>query len=747
MTREVLHVGLGSEACHVSAHLLNLQGLSVTSSSSSSGNETRKGPSCDPSVTHTAFQRVFVPRVLFIDEAAESGNAPSPGRVQSLHSLEDNKNKNSNNDSNTYTAEYEARALSLEENQNLSSFAVWSGSIERLDRKGSHPGPATGSSLVADARESATQLSFASHSRYRVPTQMFQNQGSYSISSNNRTVDWDDLPEEEAEEEEDDDDRRQSEQCQETHWKQHVYPQIQEQLETFWDNVLTPVSALRDDAVPDSENAAHGPELASTNQVHLSLSNLSWRDFWMPPCHPNSSLDIPLSGKKSDDSRLDVAWSHYYPISQASESNVLRSWIEDEFLDRIRQMLEDCDSCQGFNIASSGHGAYAGLTTQLLQYLKDDCPAARRFVWSISENASSAPRTSDSNAPSWRTQRIEQARTQMEVGLMWHDYMDAAHAVLDLQLPAVRVQRHALFHNSAILAAALEAATLPYRLAAGNSSLAAAAPSSRIGLKSYYYGDFSGDSSFGSVSRMSFSDFLTNLQPSPGLSVLELDAYLPTAQDGTVWARLQEATNLERDQRIKYQPQLSGTRRPRDNLPGLWMMGTSQGGLLSPLSPNRADDRSVHTHFALASSFRYESSSTNNVTSSSYVDCLMEGMGIRYRPEQSFATHLNESLSSLTTSSGYSAGSYWKHAWGPKPVLSVLGNTTRFFAQAAQIGAGVKQVLSRQSRGFFNRDVANEILPEEDNCHEVLSTIYNLRDKYQPPRGSIEEDDDGLFMD
>lgn len=333
---------------------------------------------------------------------------------------------------------------------------------------------------------------------------------------------------------------------------------------------------------------------------------------------------------------------------------------------------------------------------------------------------------------------------------MWHDYMDSAHAILPLMLPVQRRQAHALFHSSAVMAAALESSTLPYRLSSVDSS-SSSAPSSRIGMKSFSYGDYTGDSSFGAVARMSFSNFLTNLQPAPGRSVLELDALLPITSlpETTLWPRLFEGTSLERDQRMKYQPQATGTRRPRDVLPGLWMMGTSHGGILSSLSPNRSGDRSNHTHFALSSSFRHKSSSASEA-SATYVDCLIEGMGIRYRPEQSFATHVNQSMNGLT-SGGYGAGSYWKHAWGPEAVLSVLGNSTRFFSQASEIGTGVKQVLSRQDRGFLNRDVANEILPEEDNCHEVLSTIYNIRDRYQPPRGSgcIEEDDDDnhLFMD
>ena len=727
MAREILHVGLGSSACHVSSHYLNLQGLSVTSKSTL---DNEVAPSCDPLITHTTFEQVWVPRALLIDELDCS--QPTSTTDQVLSSKE-----------NAEMILYKTEALSLEESQTVLSSRHWPGSIERLDFSGNASERRKGSSLVAAARESANRLSFASNSRYRAPSDPSRGQGIDSINSNQRTVDWDLLDEEE--EEDDEEERRRAQQHQEIQWNHHVYPQLQDQLDSFWDKILT-----TNDGSQESDSA---PDIEPRNMDHSNEAQptISWRDVWMPPYRPNSILNLPLSRNICHDSGI-----YYYPVSQNIGNDVVGRWTEHDFLDRIRQMLEECDCCQGITIASSRHGVYAGLTTQLLHYLKDDCPGARRWVWSLDdENPQPAPPASDLNGSSdksWRTQRVERTRRQMEAGLMWHDFVDSAHSILELKMPGQSVRRRdTLFSRSSILAAALETATLPFRLSGSKASSTSTAPSSRIGLKSYYYGDFSGDSAFGSVSRMTLSEFLTNLQPSPGLPVLELDTLLPTSPQlddhDALWPRLLQGTAVERDQRVQYQPQFTGVRRPRDVLPGLWMAGTSQGGVLSSLSPNRSSDRNLHTHFALASSLRHESQLS--VATTNYVDCLMQGMGIRYRPEQSLAVHVNESLSSLT-SSGYGAGSYWKHVWGPKkPVLSILGNTTRFFPQACQIGAGVKDVLSSQNRGFFNRDVANGILPEEDNCHEVLSTIYNFRDRYQPPRGSglIEEEGDHVFLD
>ena len=735
--REILHVGIGSTACHVSAHYLNLQGLSVTSSQHPTDEPAAEAPSCEASITHTTFQRTIVPRTLLVDAAPaipyrSSDNQPTATTSSSSAAIEASKESFLN---------YSLHPISRNESQQFQSAALWHGSIERLDRTNDVLMAASrvpNRDLLLEARETAQQLSWASHSRYRAPVSSHSSP-EYAVSSTGRTVDWDSLPPEGEEEEEDDEEeRRRLEQGQERQWKQQVYPPLQQKMETIWDQVLS--------STPSTLEGEPGSDAPNTLNDIPPRSTLSWQDYWMPPVHPHSTLQLPVRSVES--SSFWQSWNHYYPMAHATAgSDGLGPWMEDEYLNRIRQMLEDCDSCQGFTIASSD--AMAGLVTPLLEYLQDDCRRARRWVWSLNE---SSIQPDSSSTSSWRTKRVEQTRQAMQVGLMWHDFLESAHAILELNVPGtVDPEPHDLFYRSAVLAASMEAATLPLRLSTASSN-GTKPLSSRIGLKSYYDGDFSGDSTFGSVSRMNLSDFLAHLQPSSGLSVLELDAlvsldhsHVPHDNDEGLWSSLQEGTRFERDQRIKYNSGHAG--RSQTVLPGRWMMGTAHnGGLLTALSPNRESDRSRHTHFAVSSSLRYQGlSSSSAALSSQYVDCLMEGMGIRYRPEQSFATHLNQSLSSLTNQ-GYGAGAYWKHAWGAKPVLSVLGNTTRFHTQAVSIGTGVKQALSPQSRGFLHRDIATGILPEEDNCHEVLSTIYNLRDRYHPP-GGMDDDDGHVFMD
>ena len=149
----------------------------------------------------------------------------------------------------------------------------------------------------------------------------------------------------------------------------------------------------------------------------------------------------------------------------------------------------------------------------------------------------------------------------------------------------------------------------------------------------------------------------------------------------------------------------------------------------------------------------------------------MEGMGIRFRPEQSMATVVDQSLAQLTRD-GYGAGSYWKSIFRTAasrnekdrkheptsaliesmPVLATVGNTTRIYPYLHQTAHEAQQTLSRLGGGggghaWFQRDVAQGLLPEADDCREAVSSCWDLRDSYQPPSGSgLIVDEEGTFF-
>ena len=705
--REILQISLGSPACEVSSHLLNLQGLAATT-------DEDEAPYCQAGVTHAVTNRLRVPRALWVDAPAH------------MHRQYQQPSAATASTTGFPAAENHKRLRP--------STAAWSGQVEELSIHALTSGH--DSSLapswqqkgdpwqVQSWQETSNVLATSQFSRYRV-ADSFANSRSppptyMASSTNSRHVDWDDLGDEKDEdnEEESEQERRERMQRQRRQWQGTTFQPLQAQLENTWNTILQE---------PSTETAppAGSPENATKESIRPD--ELLWTDYLAPPFHPRSILSSPAF---QDDA--------YFPVASGKSSS---TWIEDEMLERIRNMLEDCDACQGYILSTSGFGIFAGLATQVLQFLQDECPSTSRIVLSFEESkkirSSPSPlqENSQQHESDWRSHYIETTREDVNKATAWYDFLESSNAILPLQL---QVGQHpSRFHASAALAAALEATTLPFRVRP-NERL-------RLGMNSYYYGSFSGDSNFGSVPGLSLSEFLGVVKPRDRLSVLELDA-LSISNSEPLWPILLEGTSVEHDRRMRESPHLAGHRRPRDVLPGRWLLGgDEEGGRLTSLSMTDATNRSLHTHFSLASAVR--PSTVGAAPLNHYVDCLMQGMGIQFRPEQSAATVLDQSLASLAEG-GYGAGSYWKTVWKNRPVLAVVGNTTRFYPKAHSMASNLKKALSPRSRGFYNRDVSNGMLPEIEDCQDALSYMWDLRDLYQPPEGSgLVVDEDGEYVD
>ena len=255
----------------------------------------------------------------------------------------------------------------------------------------------------------------------------------------------------------------------------------------------------------------------------------------MPGCSPHDGFrwtrgpQLPLGGR------------------QRNSNN----WFEDVLWERVRKILEDCDSCQGLVLVQSSSsttssssenendgdgGVFAGWGTALLREWHDECPNTCQLVLNIDEAAAAAA-TADKNNGATATSanqnqdRQQKAiRRQVQRALQLADQCELADAYLPLQLPAVPGYSNTyndLVASAAAVAAALESGTLPYRLAASSGS----SRRSLLGLQSYYSG--SSSYPYGTAPNLSYREFVRSLQrQSASRNVLELDALLPTGTTG-----------------------------------------------------------------------------------------------------------------------------------------------------------------------------------------------------------------------
>mmetsp|Transcript_83951 Transcript_83951/g.170270 ORF Transcript_83951/g.170270 Transcript_83951/m.170270 type:complete len:761 (+) Transcript_83951:461-2743(+) len=752
--RETIQVSLGSSANAITAHLLNLQGLATTSSTSA------QSVYCEPNVTHCVQRSgnsgsgTLVPRVLLVDEAIHQVPATlTTGQETAPNGFDPSS-------SAFYADSFWNGQVQVLGDSTFSSAtaAAWSDCYQ--NQGGSARSP-------SQFWKTSAAMAHSPHSRYHCSIKNDQPAHQYRADpTNSRHVVWDD---DEEEDEEDPYERARRQEQDNRQWRTQTAVVLGQELE----RQMTEEFQVADERSPPEESS-----LSVGREFHLN----HWTDIWMPPRNDKSKVVLPFSSQ----SRLVPHWN----VSYQNGLPFLQEWKEDTFFENVRHMLESCDyGIQGVSIATEGHGIYASLATCLLEELKQECKSAGRLIYHLRDEKKSANQGSIENGTdvptspsSWQEAKVDQIRKQVSSGLALYDFTEKAHAVLPLQLPEDRrvgsngsVSNSSFFRSTAEVAMALEASTLPFRFDGKCGSAAMGRlPKYQIGLQnSPFLVHGSSDTSWGSAApRLTFSEYLQVLQPSSSHSMLELDVLSHNPVDSSpitnskLFETIQEGTSVERDQRTRQSRGHSYRTRPREVPPGSWLRDAqpdSAGtkGLLSSLSyaisPTGSSanlDRSVHHHFALSTSVRSKltplSADGSGSTLSNYLTCLVQGMGIQYRPERSMATVLNQSLGQLTFDGeggggNYGAGIYWKYIVRQvdTPVVAVLGNSTRAYSSLDSISKDMKDAMkSSRSRGFYNRDVTNGVIPELEDCEEALEACWNKRDVYQPPMGSglAEED-------
>jgi hypothetical protein len=757
--RETIHVSFGRTSNAVTAHLLNLEGLSATCAGADS-------PICDPLVTHQidTENQVWVPRVLLVDEAH---------RIQPQRAAVPNISNNG-----VFPAANEAAASVW--SGTVKEFSVESFSIpnftevgnvvanlsynanESIQQSQNHQAP-----WLSSWKQTASQLAYAPYSQYRVSAED-QYAGHHQKQKQTepaRHVNWDELGEEPNEETEELRERQRLQQIQ--RWDEERL-QLEDQLSTFW----VPSSSTKENNVADGQQ-----KTASVAPLESDLDGLSWMDYWMPPYSPLTQCTYSLPST-STTSSFQSPPLHSYNIASNSQSID----ILDKFWEKLRLQLERTDTCQGFTIMTEDNGMYAAMTTWLLQELQQECRAAGRWVFHVvnEEDDVDAPKAEEveshqENAVSSQTRRqtelsMTQARVRNRIqqGLALAGLSDHAHILLPLVLPSR--SKHSLFRSSAELAMALETAALPYRCQASSDATLVGWNS----ISAYEEG--------AAPNRMSLRDYLATLQPAPRYSLLELDTVLTSSNRQRLGQSLLQGTSVERDPRMREPPRSWGTEHP-----GSWLLDSQfvvspyapPPGILTSCSPGHVaqQDRSLHHHFGLSTCLRRGMSSNNPLlsTNQQYLTCVMEGMGIRFRPETAFGL--------VTRGFRFGAGSYWNYLFGGAasencvansmdnpllsvlanlqnaeislvnkapdiPVLSVLGNSTRMYPYLHSTATGMKGSLkSSRTRGYYEREASNGTLPEMEDCDQALEYCWDLRDVYEPPHGSgIADGDDEEYF-
>ncbi|KAH8894766.1 tubulin nucleotide-binding domain-like protein [Thozetella sp. PMI_491] len=202
---------------------------------------------------------------------------------------------------------------------------------------------------------------------------------------------------------------------------------------------------------PPIEQSAYQASLdAGTTPAPLTTQAVRyWSDFNRVFYHPRSVVQL-------HEYELNSALMPFEKWSTGVE--LFRSLDrEHDLLDRdLRPFVEEADQMQGLQVFTSWDDAWGGFASEYLERLRDEYGKTPLWVWGQQEGVRGVSRDK-------RLLRLaNKARTLVEV------YKQAS-ILVPLALPAklprsVGLDATSLWHSSALMAAALESATLPLRL-------------------------------------------------------------------------------------------------------------------------------------------------------------------------------------------------------------------------------------------------------------------------------------------
>ena len=217
-------------------------------------------------------------------------------------------------------------------------------------------------------------------------------------------------------------------------------------------------------AAADAERAAAlptaDPEYARKVAQELQETVKYWSDYLKVHVHPRSLHTLERTNRCESFDRY-AAGTEAFHTDRA---------IEDA-TDACRHFLEECDLLQGFQIFADTDTAWGGVAVELLEYLRDDYRATPIVTFATSEHGGFPGEPDPESASGEDGHADRERRRPLNAALSMANLAEHASLVVPVHSTAfaeasrqVRFPSIRDYNTSAVTAAAIETATLPYRL-------------------------------------------------------------------------------------------------------------------------------------------------------------------------------------------------------------------------------------------------------------------------------------------
>ncbi|KAI8374683.1 tubulin domain-containing protein [Radiomyces spectabilis] len=203
------------------------------------------------------------------------------------------------------------------------------------------------------------------------------------------------------------------------------------------------------------ENTSNAMDLDVAAQM-LDTTVTTWSDYNRIFYHPRSVNTIQTHTAENPLHPFNV----YSAGRQAYDDNEKET---DIFDDNFRFFAEECDQLQGFQLLTGIDDAFGGFAEGLLQDIRDEFPKLAILTYGISSNTPSSDRARQKKA-------LSHAFSLARLSPLSSLYVPL-RTPQRINSPYLHANCESLYHTSAILSAAIETASLPYRLKKNGLSL------------------------------------------------------------------------------------------------------------------------------------------------------------------------------------------------------------------------------------------------------------------------------------
>lgn len=231
-----------------------------------------------------------------------------------------------------------------------------------------------------------------------------------------------------------------------------------------WDE--TRLDVMQTDPVAKSKFQKHldggTSDEKNVKDFNFSESVETWTDYMYSRYHPRSINVIGALEHSAKESSLDTFTT--------GQSLWKTDQFQDDFADRIRNYIEECNHCQGFQLMFDGEDGFAGLASATLQHINDDYSKSSICFPVFAPN----PRTFK-QADSTLTDTIRVVNIAMSYANLIEDQAAALIVPLSTaakvwrrscgtrKLPLFDYKTDNLYETASVLATYLDTITLEYR--------------------------------------------------------------------------------------------------------------------------------------------------------------------------------------------------------------------------------------------------------------------------------------------